>query len=735
MSAVSLFHTTLFHTTQFQTTRFHLTRQLVKTSQLLSGLLFTLVSTFTYAQESTDDSTVVFPASYFEAYAPITVNDMLDRVPGIELILQTTGNNSDGDRGLGATAQVLINGRRMAGKANEARAQLDRISASEVERVEIVRGSSSGLDVQNAGQLVNIVLRAAESRSNLTMQVTGTYFDDGTSEPGGSLAWSGQTGNWTYLVSGEVVSRYVHTESFEDSINGDFSRNETIDLDRYVDQTDYTLNSNLTYAPSDRDRIAFNLLFNESDPPSTIDRLFTDFNTGSPIQRYEREDIPATFSRWEFGGDYQHTFTNGSRFKILAIANETKNDITRERFRASSKGAPETKNLYLDTSSTYQERILRTSYTMNIGASHGLELGLEVAQTTQDSALRQGVLTSLPGDPAFGGLTPVVFSNAFSTVEELRYEPFAVHNWQLNPRMSLESSIVIESSEIEQSGDLSVSRSFDFVKPKLDFRFDISSSMQFKASLEQFVSQLSFADFSAATNTEDDDKDTIAGNPTLEPEESLRAEVSLDYRLPNDGGALNVRYFHYEFDNKIARIDISPSATVLRTTNGNVGPAAAYGLVANASVRLGMFGLPQVLVTAAATAQESEFDDDPLTPIEHGFRPFDRGSYRIGFRHDVPQYNLNYGINYNARIEDGRHTYDIDSRFSFFVPANLSLFIEKQGWAGLTYRFEGSNLSDYEGCNLRRRYDGYVIVSNLIEQETNCSKTGRQYTFLVRGTF
>jgi outer membrane receptor for ferrienterochelin and colicins len=699
------------------------------------ALAVALSPTVVHAQDAIDDTTVSFPASYFAEFAPITVNDMLNRVPGIELILQTTNSGSDGDRGLGASAAVLINGKRLAGKANEARAQLDRIAADEVERVEIIRGSSSGLDVQNAGQLVNIVLRASKSRSNITAQLTGTYFDDGQSEPGGSVAWSGQSGNWTYLVSGEVVSKYVHTESFEDSINGDFSHNETIEMDRFVDQTNYTLNSNLTYAPTNQDRIAFNLLYAEADPPSTIERLYTDFNTGTPIQRFEREDIPATTSNWEFGGDYQHNFASGSRFKFLVIANEKQDDITRERFRAASKGAEETKVLYLDTSTNYQERILRSSYTMNLAASQGLEFGLEVAETTQDNALRQGVRTSQPGVPEYGGLTPVKFSNAFSTIQELRYEPFVVHNWQLNPRMSLESSVVVESSEIKQTGDLHVTRSFNFVKPKLDYRFDINASMQFKATLEQFVSQLSFADFSRATNTEDDDKDTIAGNPTLNPEESLRAELSLDYRLPNDGGALNARYFYYDYRNKIAKIDISPSPTNLQTTNGNVGPAEAFGIVTNASVRLGMLGLPQVLVTGALTVQESQFDDDPLTPIEHGFRPFDRGSYRLGFRHDVPRYNLNYGVNFNARIEDGRHTYDIDNRYSFFVPSNLSLFVEKQGWAGLTYRFEGSNLADYEGCWLRRRYDGYVIVSNLIEQEQNCSTTGRQYTLSIRGTF
>ena len=54
---------------------------------------------------------------------------------------------------------------------------------------------------------------------------------------------------------------------------------------------------------------------------------------------------------------------------------------------------------------------------------------------------------------------------------------------------------------------------------------------------------------------------------------------------------------------------------------------------------------------------------------------------------------------------------------------------------GLTYRFERSNLTEHKGCELRRRYDSYVILSNLIEQETICSTSERQYGFLVQGTF
>ncbi|NQV70832.1 MAG: TonB-dependent receptor [Pseudohongiella sp.] len=710
---------------------------------LFSVVLICLLALFTgsnsFAQNtSEDDSTITFPFSYFAEYEPLTVNDMLDRLPGIDLILQGSNSSSSfggAARGLGASSPILIDGKRMAGKANEARSQLDRISADQVTRIEIIRGTSSDLDVQNTGQVVNIVLREAQSRSSITSEVNATYDTDGNTEPGGSLAYSGQSGRLTYLLSGSLKSGYRHTESVEHSLNGDFSRNDSRDQDRYSDQKTYSLNANLAYDLGDRDRIAFNALYNESDPPQRVFRTITDLNPAIPLVTFEREAIPATSEDWEFGGDYAHGFGNGSRLKFLFIVNEKDNHVTRERFISTPLEPVESKTLFLDTSSLYKERIIRSSYTLNLASGQGIELGVEAAQTIQDSGLHLGLPTPGPGSAEVGGLTPIPLPNAFSTVEEIRYEPFAIHNWQINARMSLESSLVAEYSEIEQTGDVNNTRDFAFIKPKFDFRFDINSAMQFKSSLEKVVSQLSFADFSRATNERDDDQDTVAGNPQLDPEESWQAEVGFDYRLPNDGGALNASYFYYLYDNKIGKIDISPSATELVSTNGNVSSAAAYGLITNASVRLGFLGLPTALVTASLTIQESEFHRDPLAPMEHGFPPFDRGGYRFGFRHDVQSLSLNYGLNYFGRISGNRIMFDIDNRVDYVVPSNLSAFVEKVGFAGLTYRLEANNLEDGIFCGDRRRYSGYIRDDVLKEYEYNCTRTGRQYSFKVRGTF
>lgn len=691
-----------------------------------------------WAQDAGTDSTVVYDSTFFQNSGVITVNDMLDRVPGIELILQaatTSSASSDGNRGLGSTAQILIDGKRMAGKANEARSQLARIPASQVARIEIIRGSSSELDVQNTGQIVNIVLLEALSSTSLSTEITATHYADGSVEPGGTVSLSGQSGRLNYLISGQVASAYEHQESFETSILGDFSPNETIAADRYRDQTNYTLNSNLTFALTPNDRIAINALYGEQDPPVKLYRTFTDLRTTPASVYYEREIIPSTARNWEIGGDYEHRFLNGNRLKALVIVNERENNTTRERFRSETPADMGTKNLFLDTSSVYQERIARASYTFNLADEQGFEMGLERAQTIQDSGLRQGILTAAPGVDEYGGLTPLILPNAFSTVEEIRLEPFIVHTWQINPRMSLESSLVAEFSEISQSGDVSRTRDFSFIKPKLDYRFDINSALQLRASLEQFVSQLSFADFSRNINERDDDQDTVAGNPDLSPEESLRAEISLDFRLPRDAGTLNTRFFYYDFENKIGKIDISSSLDNLQSTNGNIGPAIAYGLISNASLRLGFIGLPQAMVTAAFTMQSAKYEDDPFVPWTHRFAPYDRGSLRVSYRHDLPAYNLSYGVTYNGRSHDGRYVYENDSRFTWIIPTNLSAFVEMVGYAGLTYRLEGSNLADFEACALRRRYDGYLRDGIIREIENNCSRTGRQYALKVRGTF
>ncbi|MEZ5490159.1 MAG: hypothetical protein R3F50_07550 [Gammaproteobacteria bacterium] len=704
--------------------------------RLLCGL-FCLSQTLSLQAQDTPDGTVTYAAGFFTQYAPVTVNDMLNRIPGIGLALDgDSASNFRGgnDRGLGGSDRILINGKRLAGKSNEARSQLDRITADQVNYIEIIRGNSGNLDVQNAGQLVNIVLFESQSSIAYSSELGMTHFQDGTVEPTGSFSLSGQRGPLNYLFSTNLATSYEALESYELSLLSDHSLNETRTFDRYRDQQNISVNSNLVYQPTPSDRIAFNVLYGESDPPSSLVRVITDLKPNPGPVVFEREELPATADNWEFGGDYEHNFDGGGRYKLLFIVNEKNNAINRQRYVSTAINNEEIKNLFLDTRSQYQERIVRTSYAWDIAGGQNLELGIEGAQTIQDSSLKLGL--RIPGDPLpeYGGLVPADPPNAVSTVEELRFEGFAIHNWQINTRMSLQSSLLYEKSEIEQRADDFKSRIFDFLKPKLDFRFNVSNSLQLRMSAEKQVSQLRFSDFSAATNDRDEDQDTLAGNPELVPEESWRYDLNIDYRLPADGGVLNTRLFYYDISNVIDRIDISSSPGRLATTNGNVGDGTVYGLNINASLRLGIINLPQAVLTAGLLVQDS-FIDDPMIAMERKVVPYDRGRVSLGFRHDIPSINLNYGFNYFDGIDGNRPFFDIDNVIYIGSNSNLNLFVEKVGFAGMTYRFEADNVLDHENCRERRRYFGYLRDDNLREIERYCTTNGTRFVFKVRATF
>ncbi|MBT3530283.1 MAG: TonB-dependent receptor plug domain-containing protein [Gammaproteobacteria bacterium] len=714
-----------------------------------AAVLLSVLSSLVQAQEVTEnDGTVTYSAAYFAEYGAVSVSDMLNRIPGIGLALEgnqvpSFGPGAGGDRGLGGEGQILINGKRLAGKANEASSQLDRISADQVNYIEIIRGTSGDLDVRNTGQLVNIVLNEELSTSNLSTELGFTRFDDGEVKPLGTVSYSGQTGQFNYLLSADVRSGYRLQESFETSLLADHSLNETRAYDRLTDQTNYRLNSNLVYQATPSDRIAFNALFSENDPSSELIRTITDYQSSPISSSIEREDMPATSDNWEFGGDYEHNFDDGGKFKLLFIVNERNNSNNRERFASSALGQEETKNLFLDTSSRYRERIVRTSYAWGVVEGQTLELGVEGAQTIQDSSLRLGLNVPGTSSPLHGGLTAIPVPNAFSEVEEMRMEGFAIHNWQINSRMSLESSLLYEVSEIEQAGDINKKRDFDFIKPKLDFRFDISRSFQLRMSAEKDVSQLSFRDFSAGVNQQDDDQDTVAGNPELEQEETWRYNINLDYRLPNDGGVLNSRFFYYDVGNSIGKIDVSPDPQNLVSTNGNVGDGKVFALYLNASIRLGFLNLPQAVVTASLNLEDA-YLYDPLIGKTRTIVPFDRGGIRLGYRQDMPERNLSFGINYQEPIGGmggtggNRVQYDIDN-VTFYnggkLSSNLTLFAEKTGFANLTYRMEINNGLDHEFCTQRKRFNGYLRDRDLIEIENTCSANGPEFVFKVRSTF
>lgn len=680
---------------------------------------------------SVDGLSVVYEAVFFDQFQPVSVNDMVSRIPGIGLALGGRGRG----RGLGGGAgEILINGQRITGKSNEGRSQLSRISADDVDYIEIIRGTSEEIDVRGGGQVVNIVLRAAQSRSSIAAEISTDRMQDGKLAPGARLSYSGKNGNLNYLFHIQSDPNYVNQVIRESSFDPEDDATERRLEESTRDQTNYETSVNLGYQ-FEKSMVQLNALYGQTAPPTDITRGIIGLAEDNPSVNLEREANQGRRDNWELGGDYEYSLDNRSKFRFLFIVNDRDFEFTRERFQVGSD--EETKDLFLFSAARDRERIVRSSYTFNLLAGQAIETGVEIAQTIRDSEIRLGN-DNAGGEPSavHGGLFPVDVDNALSSVDEIRSEYFAIHNWQLTDAMSLETALVYESSEITQSGDVGNSRSFGFFKPRVDYRYNLTESLQFRATAEKTISQLSFSDFSAATDNSDDDQDTIAGNPNIRQEQTWRYDLNLEYRLPNNIGVLNSRFYYRDVADVIDRIDVSPTLDNLQSARGNIGDGTRYGLNLDASTQLSYLGLPNALLTVRLGINESELLD-PFLGIERRFNWSSRWNGRTEFRHDVNKYNLSYGFNYSTQAREGSNynridVFDMEREIPDY---NLNLFVEKRAFGGVTFQFDVRNVNDRNFCRERTRFDGATVDGIVEEIENSCRQPGVRYSLKIRNTF
>ena len=683
------------------------------------------------ADESAN-STVIYTADSFSQYNPITASDMLDRIPGVSLRGGGPGSGR-GDRGLGTGGNLLINGQRIAGKGNSARDQLDRITAAEVERIEIIRDTSGALNVRGASEVINVILLASQSRSSTTVELVNRLNHDNTLETGGSVAWSKQVGNFQALVNLEARPNYENRDNREVRLGPDNEVVGTLFETNIRDQQENTLSSNMSYSLGDH-RMQLNALIREGDHPRPVRRDFVDFTDAGLVNRNEEEDVNREESNWEVGGDYEFSFDDGSRLSVLFVANNEIRNNVRERYSANPAEEGLSKNLFIDSRQERQEFIIQGNYNFSITETQSLRVGIESADTQLDSSLLIGSSSgSEPASASVGGLSPLLsVSNPGTKVQEIRYEGFAFHNWTLSDRSSLESSLVYETSEISQTGAVNKTRDFQFWRPSFDYRFNITENFRFRGTVKRSVSQLSFSSFAATTNEEDRDLNALAGNPELEPQTSWDYEGQLEYRLPNDGGVISSNISYSDIDNYIGRINATIDPDEPLSATGNVAPAKRWAMFNRASIRLNSLSLPNAILGVTLGLFDSEIIDPFLKTKQ---RIGGRGFAGINFRHDITSLGLSYGIDYSHSIWGGNYDIDIKTITRNDRERSLDLFVSKVWFEDWTFRLESDNTLGASRCRYRQRFDGTTINGAISLIQDSCSSRYRRLNLSIQTTF
>ena len=674
---------------------------------------------------SADGATVTYEASFFEAYTTVSAADMLRWVPGGAALLpdnRRRGNQPE-KRGFGSGGdQILINGKRISGKSNDIGSAMQRIQASVVSRIEVIRGTTAGLDVRSEGTLINVVLTEEVSGGSGSWQLHSGFYGD-SPEYDGLVSYSDSAGSLNYLVSAEYgpYNRGRDEDRFEEFFTPDTNTLfEQRDIHKPELETQLVLNTSGSWSFDNGDNLNLNARIadkEEEETETTVVTVIGDPDTENLLNLSLEDRFD-----WEIGGDLENRIGASGVLKTRVIyTNKTSDESEFVSLSSTVAGNVPSESLVL-TDELATESIVRSSYSWPLTGSQNLELGLEGAKNTLE---KEVVLFEVLPD---GSLDLIDVFNSDSDVEENRYEFFSTHFWQVRQDVALESALNFEYSKIEQSGiDVDSARSFTYIKPRFDLRWDLNDATQLRGSLERTISQLDFGDFVASFDSEDDTVD--AGNPDLEPEKAWAWKFTYERRLADDAGVLEAQVYYNDIEDHIDKV----AATDVISAPGNIGDAEHYGVQLKGSWRLAPIGLEGAVVDLTYNWQDSE-TTDPFTGEKRNMRFKPHNRYSIRFRHDLPAWKTNYTIDVDWWGEREQH--DITFRdVNDSLNPNINASIQYRLTDNLLLWFDSKFIIDSHHRRVRERFDGNIADDVLLRTEVRDQFRRTKFILGLRGQF
>lgn len=671
---------------------------------------------------------IVYTLEYFSSYNVLTARDQLERIPGLQEIFE----NDNDQRGFGNSGdQVLINGKRLSGKTNDIGSAMDRIQARQVVRIEVIRGTVTGLDVRSQGRVVNVVLDGALVAGVGSWQADFEDYSDSSWGGGGELSYNGDFGALNYLLSLNAGTR----KNLEER-NELFRTPAAVPFERQIEENDertgfHEFTTNTSYSLTNGDLLNLNGRYGWEDEDSieASNRFEVVGGTDTFVNKLFTAGIDES-REWELGGDYEHTLQNGNVLTALFVYTHGTSDEA-DTFRFTPAGRPPVlRELQAENSAT-SEKILRGTWQWGQTATRNIVSGIELALNEQKQRVR------LLEDED-GVLQEVVLFNQDSTVEEERFEAFTTYTWQPGPRLLLEGSVDLEFSDLGQQGsDVTRARDFFFARPRLVVRFDQTDSIQWRSRFERRVDQLDFGDFVASFSGDDNRIGVIsAGNPELVPEQAWEYELAWEYRLPDDLGLLSVTGLYSDIRNRISSIPLlvryEDGEEEIRTATGNIDNGDSLALTLNGSIRMGWLNLRTVLAEGSVTVLESRIHD-PFTGVERKFNNANDYKWSLGFRHDTGWKNLSYGVTAGQDGPSGE--YDIDYLQREQEEPELSLFAELRPLENFTVQLTIDEALRANSERERMQYEGLRNDGLLERLEFRNGRSGREITLSLRGVF
>ena len=664
----------------------------------------------TVAQDAPPPATVegprVFEASDFARFAPANALDMIRQVPGFVI------REAIEERGLGeASGNVLLNGRRLAGKSDDIQTQLSRIPSTNVVRIEILDGAT--LDIPGlSGQVANIVSRASAISGQFAWRPEfRRYFTDPLLTRG-EVSVSGTSGPIEYTVGLDNQASHSGAGGITIIRNADQSLREIRDDVWSTHYNSPRLSGRFVVDGPGSSVGNLNFSYREF----WYDFVENGFRSGPGlVDRDRRVDIEENGHAYEVGGDFEFALGPG-RFKLIGLnrfEHEVPETVVVTDFRDLS---PDQGSRFAQDGEE-KERIARAEYRWN-GGGADWQLSAEAAFNSLDNVSRLFQLDTL------GEFIELPLPGGSARVEEDRYEVMGSYSRPLASNLSIQLSAGGEYSQLRQAGGGGLSRTFWRPKGLISAAWKPDPRTDVNIRIQRRVGQIDFSDFLASVNLGDDRE--IAANPNLVPPQSWEAEVEWIRNL-GAWGTSTVRVYGHLIDDIIDIIPVGEAEAV-----GNIDRAVRYGAEWKSTFNFDPLGLRGAKLDARFQVENSRVDD-PLTGVQRRISNSLMRLATLAFRHDVPATDWAWGtgLSYEIYARDVRLT-EIGRLWEGPVWAHA--YVEHKDVFGLTVRATVNNILGADSM-----WDRTVFVGRRTGPvdffERRDRVIGPIFSFQVRGRF
>jgi outer membrane receptor protein involved in Fe transport len=671
-----------------------------------------------------------YDLEYFQRFEPVSVGEMMKRVPGVTFTSDVLEYDGVQMRGLppGFT-QVLINGRRAPGGEADGSFFVDRLPAELVERVEIVRAPRADQPSEGVAGTLNVVTKESVSFEGGFAKAGVLINEDGGVRPSGALAYAGKLGEATSIwgaVNYQERRNPKKKRSFrfggEPSVlpyNEDPEFDDFEAQDDTRDGSDLSGSLELTHMFGDGGRFRFSGLLVDTD-------------------------------RNEF--EVSRTF-EGEELELVEI--ETQNeDIDQKTYALSADAAIPLGFATLGLAggwSGYRENTQVTTLTEEVGEEPETDtesINIKDDEFSGTVSLTFGSGSALEIKPGIdllkkkrnGGQAGAFLSEDFR-IDETRYDPYLRATFKPSDAVTIDAGLRYEITRRTVRGEDAAGRvSSESLNPSLHLRYALTPADQFRASIARTVRRPNYDLISPIEEDETPgDDDRTIGNPSLRNERAWGLDVGYERRLGR-GGILGLNLFYRDISDLIELVAIEDIGDGSLYRPDNIGKGKTWGVEVDFSTPLDVIGMPDTGLFANYTYLDSE-TTDPFTREKRRFNNQPHQVYNVGFIQNVKAADASFGATISGRSKALESSFD--RTISLRYDPDLEAFVEKRFGQNFVLRLSAQNLLNRSKKEDFRKYDGDSLDEvlenrangDLDEYEIEREKSGRLFQVTLRAAF